>query len=107
VVCLDLFCLFFSYLFAEAHAWKLCIIVIGFIHSLHGRGHLRFYSEPTIEPSSPTAASYARALYAGLWAFDGFNQLNYVAAEMQYPERDVPRAIHVSMGLVAVRRASL
>jgi amino acid transporter len=104
------FGLFFSYFVAEAHVCcKLCIIAIGFIHSLYARGNLRLYpeSERTIEPSSPTAASYARALYAGLWAFDGFNQLNYVAAEMQYPERDVPRAIHVSMGLVAVRHASL
>ncbi|KAH9980791.1 amino acid permease-domain-containing protein [Russula compacta] len=50
----------------------------------------------------PTAASYARALYAGLWAFSGFNQANFVAGEMQHPERDIPRAINISMGLIAV-----
>jgi len=76
--------------------------VAGFIHALLGRGHLPLDPERDLEPS-PTAASYARALYAALWAFDGFNQANYVAGEMQNPERDLPRAVHASMGLVAVR----
>ncbi|KAH9041337.1 APC amino acid permease [Lactarius pseudohatsudake] len=79
----------------------LSVIVLGLIHRFLGRGVASPYPNPIVE-SSPTAASYAHALYAGLWAFDGFNQANYVAGEMRHPARDIPRAIHSSMGLVAV-----
>jgi amino acid transporter len=37
---------------------------------------------------------YARALYAGLWAFSGWGNANMVAGEMESPARDLPRAIH-------------
>lgn len=39
----------------------------------------------------------------GLWAFDGWDQTNYVAGEMKKPERNVPRVIHTSMIIVVVR----
>lgn len=78
--------------------------MLGFIHALLARGHVHRDSKSTlVGDPSPTAASYARALYAGLWAFSGFNQANFVAGEMRYPERDIPRAINISMGLIAVR----
>jgi len=79
----------------------LSIIVLGLIHRFLGRGPANPYRDPPVE-SPPTAASYAQALYAGLWSFDGFNQANYVAGEMRHPARDIPRAIHSSMGLVTV-----
>lgn len=84
---------------------KLSVIVLGLIHRFLGRGTTSPYPNVAAE-SPPTAASYAHALYAGLWAFDGFNQANYVAGEMRHPARDIPRAIHLSMGLVAVRFAA-
>ena len=88
----------------KRHPRQLSVIALGLIHRLLGRGATSPYPNPAAE-SPPTAASYAQALYAGLWAFDGFNQANYVAGEMQHPARDLPRAIHSSMGLVAVRFA--
>jgi amino acid transporter len=83
---------------------KLSVIVLGFIHKLlgHDEAH-RGYLEPVLDSPPSTTASYALALYAGLWSFDGFNQANYVAGEMRHPTRDIPRAIHLSMGLVTVR----
>ncbi|KAI0297574.1 APC amino acid permease [Multifurca ochricompacta] len=79
----------------------LSVIVLGFMNLFLGRDTVHPYMKPATEPP-PTVASYAQALYAGLWAFDGFNQANYVAGEMRHPARDIPRAIHLSMGLVAV-----
>ncbi|TGZ80993.1 amino acid transporter [Ascodesmis nigricans] len=43
---------------------------------------------------------YAIALYAGLWAFDGWDNVNYVTGEMRSPSRDLPRVIHTAMPLV-------
>lgn len=79
----------------------LSVILLGLSHRFLGRGAGNPYPDPAIN-SQPTAASYAQALYAGLWSFDGFNQANYVAGEMRNPTRDIPRAIHSSMALVAV-----
>src|SRR6266702_1079637 len=90
----------------KRHPRKLSVIVLGLIHRFLGRGVASPYPNPAVG-SPPTAASYAHALYAGLWAFDGFNQANYVAGEMRHPARDIPRAIHSSMGLEAVRFALL
>lgn len=57
--------------------------------------------------SSIQPSSYALALYSGLWAYDGWDQVSFVAGEMKNPKRDVPRAIHsstliVSLAFVAV-----
>lgn len=38
------------------------------------------------------------AVFASLWAYEGWNNLNAVAEEMKHPRRDLPRAILFSMG---------
>ncbi|KAF2250660.1 hypothetical protein BU26DRAFT_268045 [Trematosphaeria pertusa] len=45
-------------------------------------------------------SNWAVALYAGLWAFDGWDNVNYVTAEFKNPTRDLPRVIHTSLPLV-------
>ncbi|KAF1926783.1 putative amino acid transporter [Didymella exigua CBS 183.55] len=50
--------------------------------------------------TSHSISSWAVALYAGLWAFDGWDNVNYVTAEFKNPARDLPRVIHTSLPLV-------
>ncbi|KAF3922631.1 hypothetical protein ABW21_db0200653 [Orbilia brochopaga] len=52
--------------------------------------------------SSHDPGAYAVALYAGLWAFDGWDNVNYITGEMKNPSRDLPRVIHSAMPLVIV-----
>ncbi|KAI0068994.1 APC amino acid permease [Artomyces pyxidatus] len=54
------------------------------------------------EGSSRSPSSYALALYSGLWAFDGWDQVSFVGGEMKRPEKSIPRAIHFSMIIVIV-----
>lgn len=42
------------------------------------------------------------ALVAALWAYDGWNNLNAVAGEIRQPERNVPIALTIGVGTVAV-----
>ena len=44
----------------------------------------------------------ALALYAGLWAFDGWDNVNYVTGEMRHPSRDLPLVIHTAMPTVII-----
>ncbi|KAJ3909325.1 amino acid permease-domain-containing protein [Lentinula edodes] len=41
-------------------------------------------------------------VFVSLWAFDGWDQANYVAGEMHQPGKNIPRAIHSSMVIVIV-----
>ncbi|KAL1926192.1 hypothetical protein VTP01DRAFT_6057 [Rhizomucor pusillus] len=49
---------------------------------------------------SLTFGKYAVALYSGLWAYDGWNNLNYVSGEMKHPDRDLPRVIFFGIPIV-------
>lgn len=50
--------------------------------------------------TSTDTSSWAVALYAGLWAYDGWDNTNYVVGEFVHPHRDLPRVIHTAMPLV-------
>ncbi|KAF2001821.1 amino acid transporter [Amniculicola lignicola CBS 123094] len=43
---------------------------------------------------------YCAALYAGLWAYDGWDNANFVASEIQDPGRSLPKAIKAAMAVV-------
>ena len=81
---------------------QLSITVIGLVQLARGQASTSF-SEPLFDGSSTSPSAYALALYSGLWAFDGWDQANYVGGEMRHPEKSIPRAIHSSMAIVMVR----
>ncbi|KAF2463265.1 amino acid transporter [Lindgomyces ingoldianus] len=43
---------------------------------------------------------YSTAIYAGLWAYDGWDNANFVASEINDPGRALPRAIKAAMAVV-------
>ncbi|RMZ21006.1 hypothetical protein D0859_14985 [Hortaea werneckii] len=54
------------------------------------------------EGTSTSTSQWAVALYAGLWAFDGWDNTNYVVGEMKRPGKDLPRVIHTSLPMVII-----
>ncbi|KAL4747674.1 hypothetical protein BDW72DRAFT_206312 [Aspergillus terricola var. indicus] len=54
------------------------------------------------EGTNMDISGWAMALYAGLWAFDGWDNTNYVTGEFKNPNRDLPRVIHTAMPMVIV-----
>ncbi|KAH7114159.1 amino acid permease-domain-containing protein [Dactylonectria estremocensis] len=50
--------------------------------------------------TSTDMSTWTLALYAGLWAYDGWDNTNYVVGEFRNPSRDLPRVIHTAMLLV-------
>ncbi|KAF2765094.1 amino acid transporter [Teratosphaeria nubilosa] len=49
------------------------------------------------EGTSVSSSQWAVALYAGLWAYDGWDNTNYVVGEMINPGRDLPKTIHTAI----------
>ena len=57
-------------------------------------------TENWFQGTSSDLSSWAVALYAGLWAYDGWDNTNYVVGEFVHPSRDLPRVIHTAMPIV-------
>ncbi|KAL8690198.1 MAG: hypothetical protein Q9218_004304 [Villophora microphyllina] len=84
----------------------LCIAITGLVvaltnHTLtnHPPSH-EWKTESWFAGTSTNPSSWAVALYAGLWAFDGWDNTNFVLGEFRNPTRDLPRVIHTAMPLV-------
>ena len=51
---------------------------------------------------TPSMGNLAVAFYSGLWAYDGWNNLNYITEEIVNPKRNLPLAIVIAIPLVTV-----
>ncbi|KAF5330764.1 hypothetical protein D9619_005512 [Psilocybe cf. subviscida] len=77
------------------------VTVLGIVQLVRGKASDSFKGS-LFEGSTTSPSSYSLALYSGLWAFDGWDQANYVGGEINRPEKNIPRAIHSSMLLVTI-----
>ncbi|OLL21750.1 b(0,+)-type amino acid transporter 1 [Neolecta irregularis DAH-3] len=74
----------------------------GVFVAIRGNAVSENFSSNIFQGSSRSFGQYAIALYAGLWAYDGWDNVNYVTAEMKNPSRDLSRVIHISEAIVVV-----
>ncbi|KAK2811828.1 hypothetical protein FQN50_001866 [Emmonsiellopsis sp. PD_5] len=94
----DLF-MFFKFL-ALLGVAVIGIVVAATGLSYKGEADRQWLTTSWFEGTSTNVSSWAVALYAGLWAFDGWDNTNYVTGEFKNPTRDLPRVIHTAMPLV-------
>ena len=71
------------------------IIITGFVSLAKGTGS-NSLQNPWIGINY-NVASWALALYSGLYAFAGWDTLNYMTEEIKDPFKNLPRAIYISM----------
>ncbi|OTB13643.1 hypothetical protein K445DRAFT_319857 [Daldinia sp. EC12] len=81
----------------------ICGIVVALTgFSTSGKANVDWKNHAWFEGTSTDATHWAVALYAGLWAYDGWDNTNYVVGEFRNPSRDLPRVIHTAMPLVII-----
>jgi len=73
------------------------LIVIGFVEL--GKGNTGNFSN-SFNGTNFDIGKISFGLYVGLWAYDGWNTLNYITEEMMNPSRDMPLTIIISMTIV-------
>jgi amino acid transporter len=83
----------------------IAITVVGIIVavtglSFNGEANTDWKTKGWFEGTSTDVSSWAVAIYAGLWAFDGWDNTNYVTGEFKNPSKDLPRVIHTGMPIV-------
>eukprot|EP00088_Acartia_fossae_P009801 TRINITY_DN14808_c0_g1_i11.p1 TRINITY_DN14808_c0_g1~~TRINITY_DN14808_c0_g1_i11.p1 ORF type:complete len:504 (-),score=55.78 TRINITY_DN14808_c0_g1_i11:477-1988(-) len=75
------------------------IILAGFIYL--GSGHFHNLEAP-FQDSKTNPGQIVLAFYSGLFSFAGWNYLNFVTEELNEPEKNLPRAIYLSLPLVTI-----
>lgn len=79
----------------------LAITIIGIVLAATGASpNTEWKTQEWFAGTSHDPSAWAVALYAGLWAYDGWDNTNYVVGELVNPNRDLPRIIHTAMPLV-------
>jgi amino acid transporter len=68
--------------------------------SFTGKANTDWKTQGWFVGTSDDISNWAVALYAGLWAFDGWDNTNYVTGEFKNPSKDLPRVIHTAMPAV-------
>ena len=75
----------------------MAIIIAGFVQL--GRGKVEYF---TWDNTETDVTKIALSFYSGLFAYNGWNYLNFVIEELQDPVKNLPRAIAISCTLVTV-----
>lgn len=75
------------------------IIVSGIV--LLAQGKTENFKD-SFKDSKISVSSISLAFYNGLWAYDGWNQLNYITEELKNPYRNLPLSIIIGIPLVTV-----
>ncbi|XP_023935482.1 large neutral amino acids transporter small subunit 1 [Bicyclus anynana] len=84
--------------FTYAKLLALFIIIAAGIYQLC-RGKVEHFS---FEGTTNDVTSIALSFYSGLFAYNGWNYLNFIIEELKDPVRNLPRAIAISCTLVTV-----
>ena len=91
----------------EIHNGKLHFLcsdrIIRFIFYL---GHASNFKGP-FDGTTTSIGDIGSAFYGGLWAYDGWNNLNYCIEELKNPFKDLPRSIMIGIPLVTILYVSI
>nr|XP_023023095.1 b(0,+)-type amino acid transporter 1 [Leptinotarsa decemlineata] len=86
--------------FTAAKLVAVLIVVLGGAYKMF-EGNTQHLMEP-FKNTQYSLGNIATAFYTGLWAYDGWNNLNYVTEEIKNPSRNLPRSIIIGIPLVTV-----
>lgn len=85
-------------IFTFAKLLALCVIIAAGLYQLCNGQTQHF----TFENSKTEVTSLALSFYSGLFAYNGWNYLNFIIEELKDPIRNLPRAIAISCTLVTL-----
>ncbi|VDP14537.1 unnamed protein product, partial [Onchocerca flexuosa] len=89
--------------FTVAKLFALCLIIgTGALLLISGKPQYRESFENIFENTTPDIGTASLAFYSGLFAYQGWNYLNFIVEELQNPTRNLPLAIAISCTICTV-----
>lgn len=85
-------------IFTAAKLVAVIIVIIGGAYKMF-EGNTQYLRAP-FKNTKYSFGNLATAFYTGLWAYDGWNNLNYVTEEIKNPSRNLPYSIIIGIPLV-------
>ena len=74
-------------------------VIIAFGVYLLAQGNTQYF---TFEDTKTEVTSLALSFYSGLFAYNGWNYLNFIIEELKDPVKNLPKAIAISLILVTL-----
>ncbi|XP_067345621.1 b(0,+)-type amino acid transporter 1 isoform X1 [Channa argus] len=87
--------------FFTAAKLLIIVVIVGAGIVLLAQGHTENLTN-AFDGASQSFGAIGLAFYNGLWAYDGWNQLNFITEELKNPYRNLPLAIIIGIPLVSV-----
>ncbi|XP_031339644.1 b(0,+)-type amino acid transporter 1 isoform X1 [Photinus pyralis] len=87
-------------IFTAAKLVAVLLVIVGGIYKMC-EGNIQHLQYP-FQNTKFSIGNIATAFYTGLWAYDGWNNLNYVTEEIKNPSKNLPRSIIIGIPLVTV-----
>ncbi|XP_060524207.1 b(0,+)-type amino acid transporter 1 isoform X1 [Cylas formicarius] len=86
--------------FTAAKLVAVLIVILGGVYKMF-EGNTQHLRQPFAN-TQYSIGNIATAFYSGLWAYDGWNNLNYVTEEIKNPSKNLPRSIVIGIPLVTI-----
>ncbi|BFZ60280.1 hypothetical protein YB2330_001316 [Saitoella coloradoensis] len=77
-----------------------CSVAVLGASTLLGGHAVPDFKRPLFEGSSTDLGDYALAFYSSLWAYEGWDNVNYITADLHNPTRLLPLILHSAQPLV-------
>lgn len=76
------------------------LLTIAILPFALGQANVGLLSEPGVEPPSGRLVGFGAAVLGVLWAYHGWMNLGPMAEELRDPQRNIPRALLIGVGIV-------
>jgi len=77
-------------------------LIVGGIFAFSRGASLSHLVKPEGAPAWSGFAAFGTAMLAALWAYEGWNQMPMVSAEVQNPTRNVPRGLIIGIAIIVL-----
>jgi APA family basic amino acid/polyamine antiporter len=81
------------------------ILVIGLFGSAHGSMNNISQSAPHIPSGMALLSAYMAAIAGAFWAYDGWNNVTFIAGEIQQPQKNIPKSLFAGIAACIITYA--
>ncbi|MBY0482411.1 MAG: amino acid permease [Chitinophagaceae bacterium] len=78
------------------------LLIGGILFSGKGTLHNMFHSMPSMPHGWALVTAYMAAIAGAFWAYDGWNNITFVAGEIKDPQKNIPKSLFISLSFCII-----